>query len=54
MQRRRFLKTALAASAAVGLSPVLKGWVPVHNWTGYDFGPGPAVRDRLYQGPFGC
>ena len=54
MQRRKFLKTALAASAAVGLSPVLKGWVPVHNWTDYDFGPGPAVHDRLYQGPFGC
>ena len=54
MQRRDFLKTSLAAGAAVGLAPVLQSWVPVHNWTDYDFGPGPMVRDRLYQGPFGC
>ena len=54
MQRRDFLKTSLAAGAAVGLAPALKSWVPVHNWTGYDFGPGPVVHDRLYQGPFGC
>ena len=54
MERRDFLKTSLAASAALGLAPALKGWVPVHNWTGYDFGSGPTVRDRLYQGPFGC
>ena len=54
MQRRDFLKTSLAAGAAVGLAPVLQSWVPVHNWTDYDFGPGPVVRDRLYQGPFGC
>jgi hypothetical protein len=27
--------------------------VPWHRWDGYDFGPGPAVTDRLNQGPFG-
>lgn len=52
MQRRKFLKTGLVAGAAVGLAPGLKAWVPQHNWHKYDFGPGPAVRDRLYQGPF--
>ena len=52
MDRRDFLKTGLAASAAIGLAPSLKGWVPQHNWHKYDFGPGPQVKDRLYQGPF--
>jgi len=28
------------------------GIVPAHNWGGYDFGAGPAVADRLNQGPF--
>ena len=32
MDRRDFLKTGLAASAAIGLAPSLKGWVPQHNW----------------------
>ena len=27
------------------------GYVP-HLWQGYDFGSGPAVRERLNQGPF--
>ena len=44
----------MLAAAAAGLPPVLQSWVPVHNWSGYDFGNGPAVKDRLYQGPFGC
>jgi hypothetical protein len=26
--------------------------VAAHNWTNYDFGPGPHVADRLNQGPF--
>ncbi len=26
--------------------------IPEHNWDKYDWGPGPAVPDRLYQGPF--
>lgn len=39
MLNRRTLLTAAAA-------------VKPHNWFGYDFGPGPAAPDRLYQGPF--
>ena len=52
MERRDFLKTSLEASAALGLAPALKGWIPSHNWEKYDFGSGPEVPDRLYQGPF--
>lgn len=52
MDRRDFFKTGLAAGAALGLAPALKGWVPQHNWHKYDFGPGPKAKDRLYQGPF--
>ena len=52
MERRDFLKTSLAASAALGFAPALKGWIPSHNWEKYDFGSGPEVKDRLYQGPF--
>ncbi len=26
--------------------------IPEHNWEKYDWGPGPAVPDRLYQGRF--
>lgn len=52
MDRRDFLKAGLATTAAVALSPSLKGWVPQHNWHKYNFGPGPQVKDRLYQGPF--
>ena len=54
MDRRDFLKTGMFAAATAGLSPVMQSWVPVHNWSGYDFGNGPTVKDRLYQGPFGC
>ncbi|MBQ5434617.1 MAG: twin-arginine translocation signal domain-containing protein, partial [Bacteroidales bacterium] len=52
MKRRDFIKVGLAAGAAAGLAPSLKAWVPQHNWHKYDFGPGPEVKDRLYQGPF--
>ena len=52
MDRRDFIKTGVAAGAALGLAPNLLGWVPAHNWEGYDFGSGPEVKDRLYQGPF--
>jgi hypothetical protein len=27
--------------------------VPDHLWSGYDFGPGPILHNRLNQGPFG-
>ena len=54
MKRRDFIKSGLAAGAALGLAPTLaESWVPVHSWGGYDFGSGPKVTDRLYQGPFG-
>ena len=52
MKRREFIKTGLAAGAAVGLAPALQSWIPSHNWEGYDFGGGPKVQDRLFQGPF--
>src|SRR5690348_12746940 len=49
MRRRDFIKaggaTALVASTATRAAAV-------HNFDRYDFGPGPAVADRLYQGPF--
>lgn len=49
MQRRDFIK----AGGAVALMAGTRGYgTPVHNFDGYDFGPGPAVADRLYQGPF--
>ena len=34
------------------MAPALQAWVPSHNWEKYDFGGGPQVKDRLYQGPF--
>jgi hypothetical protein len=53
MQRRDFLKTgvALAMASELATNKAL-GIVPAHNWGKYDFGSGPAVTDRLNQGPF--
>lgn len=53
MQRRDFLRTgaALALGAELGAGKAL-ALVPAHNWDKYDFGSGPAVSDRLDQGPF--
>ncbi|NQV14436.1 hypothetical protein HQ531_03175 [bacterium] len=53
MDRRTFIKatTSLAALAGVGIRDA-QGFIPAHNWDGYDFGPGPEVNDRLNQGPF--
>ena len=49
MRRRDFM----AASGAVALLASTRSRATaVHNFDGYDFGPGPAVPDRLYQGPF--
>jgi hypothetical protein len=50
IRRRSFLKAGAALVAAPGAS---RSDVPVHNWAGYDFGPGPKITDRLNQGPFG-
>ncbi len=53
MQRRTFLKvgSAAALTGGFGVRPA-EARVPAHNWDGYDFGAGPPVSDRLYQGPF--
>src|SRR5438105_12603210 len=53
MQRRDFLKTsvALAVAGELGTSQA-HGLVRAHSWSGYDFGSGPPVSDRLNQGPF--
>ena len=51
MNRRSFLQTAGVAGA--GLVPTAAhAYIPEHNWEKYDWGSGPAVKDRLYQGPF--
>ena len=44
MLRRTFLKTGAFGAAAA--------YVPPHNFDKYDFGGGPAIQDRLNQGPF--
>jgi len=53
MQRRSFLKASGAMAVGAGLSgrPLLAK-IPPHNSDKYDFGAGPPVTDRLYQGPF--
>jgi hypothetical protein len=53
MHRRTFLKSAAVAGVGAGLyNASARASVPDHNWDQYDWGPGPAVPDRLYQGPF--
>jgi hypothetical protein len=44
MQRRMFMKTGVLGAAVA--------YVPPHNFDKYDFGCGPAVQERLNQGPF--
>jgi hypothetical protein len=52
LNRRGFLH-ALGTGSAAALAPVAgQATIPEHNWEGYDFGAGPPVSDRLYQGPF--
>ena len=54
IKRRDFFVKAGAAGAAVAAAgPSARADVPTHLWSGYDFGPGPRVVDRLNQGPFG-
>ena len=53
MNRRNFFKSAGVAGISVGLlRSRASASIPEHNWDRYDWGPGPAVPDRLYQGPF--
>ncbi|MEO8064054.1 MAG: hypothetical protein ABI821_15060 [Pseudomonadota bacterium] len=49
MRRREFI----TAGSVAALLASRRGYgAAVHNFEGYDFGPGPAVADRLDQGPF--
>lgn len=53
VNRRTFLKSAAVAGIAGGMgAPPANAFVPAHNWGKYDFGSGPAITDRLNQGPF--
>jgi hypothetical protein len=53
MRRRDFLKSSVALAVAAELGAAkAHGLVRAHNWGQYDFGSGPAVTDRLNQGPF--
>jgi hypothetical protein len=53
MRRRSFLKASGLTALTAGLAPrELLAHVPPHNFDHYDFGPGPQIADRLYQGPF--
>jgi len=52
MNRRDFIQVSGAAATGLGLVSRAKAFIPAHNWEGYDFGSGPPVKDRLYQGPF--
>ncbi len=53
MNRRRFLGSAAATGLTVGLGDgIARAQVPEHTWDNYDWGSGPPVPDRLYQGPF--
>jgi hypothetical protein len=49
MRRRDFIQ---ATGAAAMLAGARSRAAAVHNFDRYDFGPGPPVADRLYQGPF--
>src|SRR5580692_10262334 len=46
--RRRDLLKGVAALPVISA----RADVPAHVWQGFDFGSGPAVRERLNQGPF--
>ncbi|MGH7496567.1 MAG: hypothetical protein ACREOO_29810 [bacterium] len=53
MKRRTFIQTAGAAALGASIGTKEAGaHIPAHNWDKYDFGSGPPVKDRLYQGPF--
>jgi hypothetical protein len=53
IDRRTFLKSAAAGGLAAGMGTrPAAALAPAHNWDKYDFGSGPAITDRLNQGPF--
>lgn len=54
-KRRDFLKAGAVSVAAAGAGfapPAQAQQYLEHNWSNYDWGSGPPVTDRLYQGPF--
>ena len=53
MRRRSFLKASGLIALGTGVATEsLLAKIPPHNFDKYDFGGGPAVSERLYQGPF--
>ena len=53
MNRRGLFKSIAATGLALGFGKAsANASIPEHNWDKYDWGPGPSVPDRLYQGPF--
>ncbi len=54
MKRRDFLKagTMMVGAGAAFPSGAAQAQDLEHNWEHHDWGGGPAVTDRLYQGPF--
>lgn len=52
-ERRDFLKAGTVGVAAAAIAaPSHAQQYLEHNWSNYDWGGGPPVPDRLYQGPF--
>jgi hypothetical protein len=53
VNRRGFLLKSGVAGVTAGLTlRRSQATIPEHNWEKYDWGSGPEVKDRLYQGPF--
>jgi hypothetical protein len=53
MHRRGFIKAGGATVLLAGIAgKSAVAHVPGHNFDKYDFGSGPPIADRLYQGPF--
>ena len=52
LKRRDFLKAGALSVAAAGVTGRAQAKYLEHNWSNYDWGGGPPVRDRLDQGPF--
>ncbi len=58
MDRRKFIRNSALTGGlipAFGFGKSIETTsdrIPPHNWSGYDFGPAPAIKNRLNQGPF--